>query len=603
MKKILSLLVLVSVLAGAQNTGSPMPYGPRIINTSEVGLDDFERVPVMYNNGQIVDWVHKDSIGLKSSLYIERFDFDVLNVNQEFELAFQPTQIERVTISNSDIFEDEAEFELSETTLTILTELKEGDVVRIWYWNGQANTTSFSKLESDHRYYFRTEGEDLEQIVEAIADGTGGKAYPDLTTAMAVTPLPDDGVIFTIDESNESEKGVYAYDSGEVEGYRFVRGFADGLIQEDDSRPVSGDVAFKYLNEFEITEGTSVDLTTFSTNGSGSQIRVNNIPVQNGGLISSLTANVNTAGSGALMIFEKDGTNFILKGYAPITFESTGIQTINVESFELEVVENDYIGIYTSPMKVKTRTLTSGAYSISYPLTLGEGTGTSTNLEYAYTVDVIIPGLVTGINESVEQSKNQISDISHIVQSTNLIDKHKLVLDEIYINENGSVTSSSGRGRTDKIPCLPNTEYTLNGGDDNYSNLIYWDAFGMYDSYEILGSGIDSQFTTPATAHYIGINFANNNASTYVDTLQLNEGGEVLPYEEYYMKRMIKEEALPSGGGEDYDQSLNTTDSVEFDSIRTNGLELDLPTSPTGLSPGRIWIDTANGNVLKIVTE
>lgn len=177
--------------------------------------------------------VISDSIaGLKSSLYIERFNFDELNVEQEFTLAFEPTQVERVTITNSDIFADESEFTISGNMLTVLSELKDGDIVRIWYWNGQTNTTSFSKEESDHRYYSQTDGENLEKVVYNIADGTGGKAYPDLTAAMAVVPLPEDGTIFTIDESNEEEKGIYAYDSNESEGYRFVRGFED-LAEEN----------------------------------------------------------------------------------------------------------------------------------------------------------------------------------------------------------------------------------------------------------------------------------------------------------------------------------------------------------------------------------
>src|SRR5690606_33928937 len=104
------------------------------------------------------------------------------------------------------------------------------------------------KLESDQRFYPNQSGLDLEEVVSNIADGTGGKAYPDLTTAMAVDPLPDDGVIFTIDESNETEKGIYAYDSTEVNGYRFVRGFADGEVQYGDSRAVSGGAVAKVLS-------------------------------------------------------------------------------------------------------------------------------------------------------------------------------------------------------------------------------------------------------------------------------------------------------------------------------------------------------------------
>lgn len=89
--------------------------------------------------------------------------------------------------------------------------------------------------------------DDLEQQIANVADGTAGKAYPNLTTAMSVDPLPEDGVIFTIDEDNETEAGVYAYDSNEVNGYRFVRefSFAKGKVEEGNTQAVSGGEVFE----------------------------------------------------------------------------------------------------------------------------------------------------------------------------------------------------------------------------------------------------------------------------------------------------------------------------------------------------------------------
>lgn len=268
MKKLAIIFSLLAISVYAQ-TGSPQRDGIRVTNPDEVSIDSINRIPVMYENGQIKDWVHKDSLvinvdlsdyytkeetgmiisdslaqinlteyltkdqtrqeisdsisGLKSSLYIERFEFDTSNDEQEFELGFTPTQIERVTITNSDIFEDDLEFSITGNVLKILSTLKENDIIRIWYWHGANNTTSFSKSESDGRYYLKTAGENLEKSIISIADGTGGKAYPNLTEALAVDPLPDDNVVFSIDENNELEKGVYAYDSSKPEGYRLVR--------------------------------------------------------------------------------------------------------------------------------------------------------------------------------------------------------------------------------------------------------------------------------------------------------------------------------------------------------------------------------------------
>lgn len=238
------------------------------IEFNKVAKADSVDLSNYFTKTETQDVISDSIVGLKSSLYIERFNFDELNVEQEFTLAFEPTQVERVTITNSDIFADESEFTISETTLTVLSELKDGDVVRIWYWNGQTNTTSYSKNESDGLFYLKVDGENLEEVVYNIADGTGGKAYPDLTTAMAVDPLPADGTIFTIDESNEEEKGIYAYDSGEVEGYRFVRGFED--LAEENRRIIDvirSSQEFKRVNSGENSAEPQLFPTTVETSG------------------------------------------------------------------------------------------------------------------------------------------------------------------------------------------------------------------------------------------------------------------------------------------------------------------------------------------------
>lgn len=86
-------------------------------------------------------------------------------------------------------------------------------------------------------YYTKTQVDskvdDLEVQISNISDGTSGKAYPDLESAMGVIPLPNNGIIFTIDEANEVEKGVYAYDSTEINGYRFVREIGAPLLKSE----------------------------------------------------------------------------------------------------------------------------------------------------------------------------------------------------------------------------------------------------------------------------------------------------------------------------------------------------------------------------------
>lgn len=85
----------------------------------------------------------------------------------------------------------------------------------------------------------------LELEVGGIADGTGGKSYPDLTTAMAVTPLPEDNTIFLIDPDNEDESGKYRYDSNEPNGWKFLEELgAKGKVEEGNTQAVSGGQVF-----------------------------------------------------------------------------------------------------------------------------------------------------------------------------------------------------------------------------------------------------------------------------------------------------------------------------------------------------------------------
>ncbi|TXK73953.1 hypothetical protein [Mesonia sp. HuA40] len=210
-------------------------------------------------------------------------------------------------------------------------------------------------------------------------------------------------------------------------------------------------------------------------------------------------------------------------------------------------------------------------------------------------------GELVGKVKETEDNIDEISEVKSI--STNLLNKDLFVLDEAYDNVDGTIFASAGRGRTHKLDCLPGQNYTFTGGKADYLYALFWDSTDNFLSSVNLSSGIDTTFTPIANAAKMAFNFANSDASDYVDTLQLNEGDQVLPYESYNnLSRKIKKSALPKYiGGEAYDQTLNTTDSVEFASVRVSGLELDLPTSSSGLAAGQAWVDTSAGNVIKIV--
>lgn len=150
------------------------------------------------------------------------------------------------------------------------------------------STTAYSKLEADNKFANQNNFEQLKEEVEGIASGTGGKAYPSLTLAMAVTPLPENGVVFTIDSSNESEKGVYAYDSTEPNGYRFVNELlkstdeinsSSEVLQSKAVLPLSEKVNFILDDDFEEISDTTTKNTATSNFGTSANARAWGFPI------------------------------------------------------------------------------------------------------------------------------------------------------------------------------------------------------------------------------------------------------------------------------------------------------------------------------------
>lgn len=222
------------------------------------------------------------------------------------------------------------------------------------------------------------------------------------------------------------------------------------------------------------------------------------------------------------------------------------------------------------------------------------------------TTSTDIPGVSPKWDLKIDNVSNKINDITILKSSSNLISKSDIIINSSYNNVTGSVTTFAGRGRTNKIEVTPSSEYIVRGANPNGINTfaLFWDISNVYLGYVSFTN--DTAFTTDANAYYMALNYANKDASLFIDTLQINKGNVLLPYEDYYKDRAyINPTALPEGsgggGGTAYNQSLNTSDSVEFASLKIGALVLDLPISNTGLSSGEAWIDTANGNVIKIV--
>lgn len=155
------------------------------------------------------------------------------------------------------------------------------------------------------------------------------------------------------------------------------------------------------------------------------------------------------------------------------------------------------------------------------------------------------------------------------------------------------LSASSNYVVSEFIPVEIGTTYALSG----IRSIVY------YDSSKTAVSGISNGENAPITITpqqpYIRVAVHN----TLVSTAQIEIGNtptEYQPFGYVIPLELIEEFDI---GGTAYNQSLNTTDNVEFASVKTNGI---LPTGtlvspPSGLVSGDIWADTTDSTLHPIL--
>ena len=137
---------------------------------------------------------------------------------------------------------------------------------------------------------------------------------------------------------------------------------------------------------------------------------------------------------------------------------------------------------------------------------------------------------------------------------------------------------------------------------------------GLWENY--LDSGIDFQVQENAVG-YTPVEFVSNGVTfrAKIDYSAIPSGGRMIQgstvdVEPYYIipKKNVRLTENGTGGGEAYDQQLNTFNDVEFNSIKTNTLDVSgtIPTGtlsspPSGLLPGDMWADTTDSSTQPIV--
>ena len=139
---------------------------------------------------------------------------------------------------------------------------------------------------------------------------------------------------------------------------------------------------------------------------------------------------------------------------------------------------------------------------------------------------------------------------------------------------------------------------------------------GQWETY--LDSGINFEVQENEVG-YTPVEFVSNGVTfrAKIDYSAIPSGGRMIQgstvdIEPYYVipqkNVRLTENSTGGGGGEAYDQSLNTFNDVEFNSVKTNTLDISgttptgtLTSPPSGLLSGDMWADTTDSSTHPIV--
>jgi hypothetical protein len=409
-------------------------------------------------------------------------------------------------------------------------------------------------IETNKRVY------NLELEVDGIADGTGGKGYPDIATAMAVTPLPSNGTLFTIDNSNKSERGIYRYDSSELGGYAFVRSFdATGKVEEGNTQAVSGDEVF---NE---TLTKKVYLKNINIYNYNKDILGKYISTTTGGLVTtsdddnSVSEEIYISGFEKIIITGRTGST----NYRFLDELGNPMKALNEDGIEFANFSGAKNGVplYVPPGAVRFQITT---------LFIGTGSQEDIWINDSGIKDVYFDKEITGVKK-LEEINEEILEITSKNKFTGEI------IEGYYIGPNGNIPSSENSSVSELIPIKPNTYYYLQRNPAGSRSLISYDSNKTtkrkvkavngdeYTNYYLpnltaTNHEYSGPFKTPETAAFlqISLRFNNTTVSNY-DEVMLEEIGEEYdpdfipsPYLPYNPKYIIKETALP-----DINQKIN----------------------------------------------
>ena len=234
---------------------------------------------------------------------------------------------------------------------------------------------------------------------------------------------------------------------------------------------------------------------------------------------------------------------------------------------------------------------------------------------------LLASGLIPGstVSDPVEQMEpvnlrtlNNLSvleselEVTTEISTVNLLDMDYLVRFRT-IDSAGNVNTSTLGSNViiGNHPLAANFEFTISGiAPDSLKKIVFRDSGGnaigpIYD----FGS-MPRTFTSPAgtVTFDCTLRRAVEPSDDVFEFAALNPGGQVLPYEPHKIETItgIGSKRI---AGQSYDQSLDTTDDVKFNSVEMAAFKANLPegagSPPVGVEVGDAWIDTTD-NTIKV---
>jgi hypothetical protein len=369
------------------------------------------------------------------------------------------------------------------------------------------------------------------------------------------------------------------------------------------------------VNGGDLVVSTPTDaLSTYTTNyTSTSTTFFNNKPFIRGGALKQIKIWCTTAGNVSVRIGHKTGSSVTVYNTAITLVCALGLNTFNVgtDFAALNVTAGDVGGGYMSTAgKIGNKVLASGAFAFVGSLSSANSpqTVTSSNTEWGIEFTVTDPGLtpqVSILNTIVGDGTTLIKtpDLTLIADSTANIFSTGIIVDPGLISSSGGASATAGwKYARFLFTAASHTIIYISGiaARPSLPTAIYWrfiDASSGLLTFGSFTSNTAFSVPVPATAveFDIDIQAPGDSSAVYANAVVSWSG----------LVQKIKGNALvgSSAGGGSFDQSLNTTNSVTFAGVTTAALSvLGLPTTSAGAAIGGMWIDTANGNVLKVRT-